>query len=169
MTDNDNKTITERKYSIRWLLIFTLIFLITNILFFPNLLNAVSDFMLLTNFEKTIAAEVAAGIYKRNSVFMNWDWCLNIMRPGGFARCLVTTSWNVFLFCIMLAIYLSSHKAKEPERNSTRKMTDEEFDKLIPSYIFRKDEYNYPRDDIFKDQIEKKIQNIANNLKEESK
>ena len=33
------------------------------------------------------------------------------------------------------------------EHGSARKLTDEEFDDLLPHYNFRPDEYKYPRED----------------------
>ncbi|MDO4501418.1 MAG: hypothetical protein Q4B60_09155 [Erysipelotrichaceae bacterium] len=115
----------KKKSNTKGILIFIGVVLLIDVVFFPVLMNLV----LLPLLTGTPAGGIG---------ILNWSKCFD-----GMVATQITVGFEIMIFAGFAALYASSIKpsfAHGDEHGSARLLTDEEFDKLIPNYLFNKND-----------------------------
>ena len=123
------------KYKYNWgaLIAFILIAAILDILFMPVVCKYLEGSIMGVGLGGLPANPV------HDYAILNWnDYCFN-----NRTQIQITLSIHILFFIFLIWVYVGSHKKKDgagDEYGSARFMTDDEFDKLIPHYLFRPNE-----------------------------
>ena len=133
MNNNDDKK------HLPMIVIFIIFALILDILIYPTILNLI--LFRIAGFPE----EVIEGL-----AFLRWD--LGFKTNEAFR---LTIAFHLLYIVFLITIYAKlsgiGKSNRGDEYGSARLMTDKEFDALVPNYIYREDEYNYPSESETKD------------------
>lgn len=136
---NKNRTGVTRHASIWWFFGVMVIFIIIDILVAPYFLN-----FIVSKLPGINHGSFALTKLEGEHLFLNFNWCFNPMRPGGYNRMLISLAFQMLIIALIIATFSNLYKGSMisgAEHGSARLLTDDEFDECIPSYDFEEDEY----------------------------
>ena len=116
-----------KKSNYKGIIIFIIFILIIDILFFPVLMN------------RLLSPLLTGEILYEDPGILNWSGCF-----ATIDRIKITIGFEIIIFSLCALLLTSQNKntlTHNNEHGSARLLTDNEFDDLLPSYIFNKD-YN---------------------------
>ena len=138
--DQEAKLVNSRRANLGWFFGFLIVFGLIDLFGYPFFL----DWLVKRLPSYEFCAFDLTRLETDKMLFLNWGWCFNpISRTGGYERMLITISLQFVFVAFLIKLYFGTHKGSLSagvEHGSARMITDEEFNQLIPSCIFYKDE-----------------------------
>ena len=135
-----NRTNVTRHASFWWFFGVMAAFIVLDALVAPYFLNFVVSKLPGIN-----SGSFAMTKLEGEHLFLNFDWCFNLMRPGGYNRFLISLAFQLLVIALIIATFSHLYKGSMisgTEHGSARLLTDDEFDECIPQYDFEEDEYD---------------------------